>query len=193
MLWMRSTRSFSAWLPKGSTTSARSFVSGLPRCATASPVGKRQAGSIGRVLAENQNSGLRELLSAAAVISGVPKSGAHRIWVSGVCGNVNLDMLVDTGASTSFVSENYWRSMQNMPELSPMNNRVLCADGNDTIISIIRSLRREYEMQHPTSYINPMAENTLEILQQTTLRKLILEATEQNWWHHPVIGLLPAW
>ena len=40
-------------------------------------------------------------------------------------------MLADTGASTSFVLENSWQSMQRMPELSPMNNRVLCADGND--------------------------------------------------------------
>ena len=49
-------------------------------------------------------------------------------------------------------------------------------------MSIISSLRKEYEMQHPTAYINPMAENTLiEILQQTTtLGKLILEATEQS-------------
>ena len=132
MLWMRSARSFSAWLSQGSTFSARNFVSGSPRCATASPVGKRQeAGSIGRELAVNQNSGLEEVPSAAAVIRGVSKSGTHGIWVSGVCGNVNLDMLVDTGASTSFVSENSLRSMQNMPELSPMNNRVLCADGND--------------------------------------------------------------
>ena len=60
---------------------------------------------------ENQNSGLGELPSAAAVIRGVTKSGAHWIWVSGVCGNINLDMLVNTGASRSFVSENSWWSM----------------------------------------------------------------------------------
>ena len=129
---MHSTRSFSAWLPKGSTFLARSFISGPLHSATASLVRKRQeAGWIGRELAENQNSGLGELLNAAAVIQGVSKSGAHGIWVSSVCGNVNLDMLVDTGASTSFVLENSWQSMQNMPELSQMNNRVLCADGND--------------------------------------------------------------
>ena len=40
-------------------------------------------------------------------------------------------MLVDTGASTSFVSVNSWQSMRNMPELSPMNNHVLCGDEND--------------------------------------------------------------
>ena len=97
-------------------------------CATTSPVGKQQeAGSIGQELAENHNSGLGELPNATAVIRWVSRSGAHGIWVSGV-ENVNLDMLVDTGASTSFVSKSSWQSM---PESSPMNNCVLCADGND--------------------------------------------------------------
>ena len=83
MLWMRSARSFSAWLSQGSMFSARNFVSGSPRCSPASPVRKRQrAGWIGRELAENQNSGLGELQRAAAVICGVSKSGwIGLVWI----------------------------------------------------------------------------------------------------------------
>ena len=62
---MQSARSFKARLPKGSTFSARSFVSGSPCCATASPVGKRQ------------KAGQGELPSAAVLKRRVSKSGAH--------------------------------------------------------------------------------------------------------------------